>query len=66
MRGVDPQAVLLRVSSQLDTLQGRADIEEALDELEYVFEVLDPEFQDGATLLITQLRARLEELNGKS
>ena len=65
MRGVDPQAALQRVAAQLDSLQTRAAIEEALDELEYLFEIIDPEFQEGATYLITELRARLGKLNGK-
>ena len=61
MRGVDPQAVVQRIAKQLDTLRGRGEVEAALDELEYVFEVLDPEFQDGASYLIDRLRAKLEQ-----
>jgi hypothetical protein len=64
--GVDPQAALLRVARQLDEMRSRTEVETALDELEYLFEVLDPEFQDAATTLIDQLRVKLERLNARS
>jgi hypothetical protein len=41
-------------------LQERGEIETVLDEVEYLFEVLEPEMQDGAERLIAELRARLE------
>jgi hypothetical protein len=64
--GVDPQATLLRVARELDKMQSRTELETALDELEYLFEVLDPEFQDGAATLIDRLRMKLEGLSARS
>lgn len=42
-------------------LQERSEIETVLDEVEYLFEILDPSQQDGAEALIAQLRARLKK-----
>ena len=36
------------VARRLPELTGRDDIEEALDKLEYLFEVIPPELQDAA------------------
>ena len=40
-------------------LETRHDIETALDQLEYVFEVIPPELQDNAEQLIGMLREKL-------
>lgn len=64
--GVDPQAALMRVARDLEKMQSRTEVETALDELEYLFEVLDPEFQDAAATLIDQLRTKLERLSAGS
>lgn len=56
----DPAVYLHQVARRLPDLTRRAEIEAVLDELEYLFEVLDPELQDPAYQLIDQLRARLE------
>ncbi len=61
MEGIDPYAYLQRVGSALDRLRERAEIEVVLDELEYLYEVLDPELQHLADDLIGQLRRRLDE-----
>ena len=59
MQGIDPYAYMQQVAGQLDRLEDRAQIETVLDELEYLFEVLDPELQDHASDLIEKLRAKL-------
>ena len=40
-------------------LTGRGEIEEALDRLEYIFEVVPPEIQDNVETLIRMLREKL-------
>ena len=59
--GVNPDARIYEIAQQLDELQTRDEIETALDEVEYLFEVIPPEMQDPAEQLIGLLRARLAE-----
>jgi len=59
--GIDPYAYLQQVAGALDRLHGRQQIEVVLDELEYLYEVLDPELQHLADDLIGRLRQRLDE-----
>ena len=61
MRGIDPYAYMQQVSMQMHDLKSRSDIETALDELEYLFEVIPPEMQDNAETLITMLREKLAD-----
>jgi hypothetical protein len=64
MNPIDPYRYLQQVAQKLaepGALQERGEIETLLDEVEYLFEVLDPEMQDGAERLIAQLRTRLEQ-----
>ena len=60
MSGVDPYGYMREVAGRLDTLNTRSEIEPVLDELEYLFEVIPPEMQDGAEKLIVLLRDRLD------
>jgi hypothetical protein len=50
---------LQELASQIDELHDRAQIEAALDQLEYLMEVLDPELQDPAYDLAEKLREKL-------
>ena len=59
MTGVDPYAYMQQVAGVLDTLDDRDRINTLLDELEYLYEVLDPELQPLADDLIARLRGRL-------
>lgn len=56
----DPQTYMREVVRRLPDLNQREEIELVLDELEYLFEVMDPEMQDPAYQLIERLRAKLE------
>ena len=58
--GVDPYAYMQQVAGVVDTLTDRDRINTILDELEYLYEVLDPELQPLADDLIERLRRRLE------
>jgi len=42
-------------------LTGRDEIEEALDRLDYVFEVVTPEMHDNVETLIRMLREKLKD-----
>ena len=58
--GIDPYAYMQQVAGVLDGLDDRARINTILDELEYLYEVLDPELQPLADDLLERLRRRLE------
>lgn len=60
MQGIDPIAYLQQVAGRLDELQDQDEINDLLDEVEYLMEVLDPELQDGAYDLMARLRAKLD------
>jgi len=60
MSGVNPYVYLQQVASRLMQLNDRSEIETLMDEVEYLYEVLDPELQEPAEQLLAQLRARLE------
>ena len=60
MPGVNPYVYMQQVAGRLTQLTDRSEIETLLDEVEYLYEVLDPELQDSAEQLIAQLHSRLE------
>ena len=62
MNGVDPYAYMQQVAGLLDTITDRRKLDTLLDELEYLYEVLDPELQPLADDLIARLRGRLAAL----
>ena len=61
MEGIDPYAYMNQVAGKLDSLTRRDQVERALDDVEYLFEVIPPEMQDQAETLIDALRKRLSE-----
>jgi hypothetical protein len=61
MDGIDPYAYMNQVAGKLDSLTRRDQVERALDDVEYLFEVIPPEMQDQAETLIDALRKRLSE-----
>ena len=61
MNGIDPYSAMQRIAGDIDRLTAREDIVTALDELEYLFEVIPPELQDNAEQLIHLLRQKLEQ-----
>jgi hypothetical protein len=64
MNGVDPLAFMEDLAGRIDGMTERRDIERALDDLEYLMEVRDPELQDPAYALVARLRAELERAGG--
>ena len=59
MSGIDPYAYMQQVAMRMNELTARDEIETVLDELEYLFEVIPPDMQDGAEQLISMLREKL-------
>ena len=59
---MQPYEYLKQVAARLDAITTREEIHQILDELEFLYEAIDPEFQDLATTLIEELSARLKRL----
>jgi hypothetical protein len=59
--GADPYGYLAELSRTMDTLTRRDEIEAALDEVEYLFEIIPPELQDLAEPIIQALRNKLSD-----
>ena len=58
---VHPDRYINEIARRMPELTGRDEIEEALDRLEYVFEVVPPELQDNVETLIRMLREKLKD-----
>lgn len=63
--GVTPYRTLHEIARALPQLTTREEIEAALDELEYLFEVIPPEMQEYAEPVIEQLRRKLAAISAK-
>ena len=63
MQTTNPYKYLEQVSELFDTLNTREEINQVIDELEFLFDLIDPEFQDQVSDLIARLTKRLQELN---
>lgn len=59
MSGVTPYRTLHDIARALPGLTTRAELEHALDELEFLFEVIPPELQEYAEPVIAELRVKL-------
>ena len=59
MSSKDPYAFMHEVAKGMNELHGKTEIESVLDELEYLFEIIPPDLQDGAEKLIAMLREKL-------
>ena len=59
---MQPLQTLQQISGQVDQLDRPDAVHRAMDEVEFVFELLPPEMQDLADQLLQRLRRRLEEL----
>ncbi|KPJ96515.1 MAG: hypothetical protein AMJ53_00570 [Gammaproteobacteria bacterium SG8_11] len=61
--GIDPFRYLQQVSENYELINTREEINAVLDELEFVFELVEPQFQDLATDLIAKLTTKLKQLD---
>ena len=59
---MQPLVVLQQIAGRLEQLEGPEDVHRAMDEVEFVFELLSPEMQDLAEQLLQRLQQRLREL----
>lgn len=59
---MEPYRYLEQVSREFDRIRTRQEAETVLDELEFLYDALDPEFQDLCADLIERLTRRLREL----
>lgn len=66
MQGINPYAYMQLVAGRLDSMDKKVDVETALEELEYLYEVTDPELQDLASDLMDKLRNKLKSFDAKS
>ena len=62
MQETNPYKYLEQVSELFDTLNTPEEINRVLDELEYLFDLIEPDFQDQISDLIARLSKRLQEL----
>jgi hypothetical protein len=62
MSGVTPYISMNKIAARLDELDTFESVTEALDEVEYLFEVIPPELQEPAETLIALLREKLKAL----
>lgn len=63
MQATNPYKYLEQVSELFDTLNTREEINQVIDELEFIFDLIDPEFQDQVSELINRLTQRLQQLD---
>lgn len=62
MSGVTPYITLAQIAARMKDMNTYEEVNAALDEVEYLFEVIPPELQDPAETLISQLREKLKNL----
>jgi len=63
MSGINPYITIQEIAARVKDLNSYASINAALDELEYLFEVIPPELQEPAETLIARLTDKLNSLN---
>lgn len=63
MQATSPYKYLELVSELFDTLNSSEEINQVIDELEYLYDLIDPEFQDQVSDLINRLMQRLQKLD---
>jgi hypothetical protein len=64
MNGIDPYAVMQRAAGRIKESQDPAELDRLLDDIEYLYEVLDPELQGLAEQVMDGLRVRIAQLRG--
>ncbi len=62
--GIDAVAWMQQLAGRIDQLTSRAQIESALDDVEYLMDALDPELQGPACQLVEVLRQKREQAGG--
>jgi len=62
MSGITPYITLEQIAARMKDMDTCDAVSEALDEVEYLFEIIPPELQEPAETLIDQLRDKLKKL----
>ena len=62
MTVIHPNRYINEIARRMPELTGRDEIEEALDRLEYIYEVIAPEMQGNVETLIRMLRVKLKDI----
>ena len=58
-RPVDPDLYLRQIAVRMQSVLEREEMESLLDELEYLYDIVDPVYHEGAEALMNQLRQKL-------
>ena len=64
MNGIDPYAAMQHAAGRIKESQDPAELDRLLDDIEYLYEVLDPELQGLAEQVMDGLRGRIAQLRG--
>ncbi|QEP44817.1 hypothetical protein D5085_17765 [Ectothiorhodospiraceae bacterium BW-2] len=59
MSGINPYQYMQQLAAQIDSMETPERLNRALDEMEYLFEIIPPELQSPAEELIARLRQKL-------
>jgi ABC-type transporter Mla subunit MlaD len=62
MNGIDPYQTLQRASRRIQESQDPAELDRLLDDIEYLWEAMDPELQGLAEQVMDRLRERIAAL----
>jgi len=62
MNGIDPYQTLQRASGRIQESQDPAELDRLLDDIEYLWEAMDPELQGLAEQVMDRLRERIAAL----
>jgi len=65
MNGIDPYATLQHAAGRIKASQDPAELERLLDDIEYLWEAMDPELQTDAEQVMAELSARIAALRGR-
>jgi hypothetical protein len=66
MNGIDPYATLQRAAARITESRDLTELDRLLDDIEYLYEALDPELQGLAEQVMDRLRERIAELRAKA
>ena len=64
MNGIDAYATLQRAAGRIKESRDPAELERLLDDVEYLYEAMDPELQSVAEQVMDRLRERIGQLRG--
>jgi hypothetical protein len=64
MNGIDAYATLQRAAGRIKESRDPAELERLLDDVEYLYEAMDPELQSLAEQTMDRLRERIGQLRG--